>query len=73
MEAGPSGAGYRISPQTAWRCVGISSFVKLSFAGPEVLIEYVDETFTLWGQELWDANKGRLGGTKFIEYDGNQQ
>jgi hypothetical protein len=51
----------------------VSSFVKLTFGGSEVFIEYVDETLSLWGQELWDANKGRLGGTKFIEYDGNQQ
>jgi hypothetical protein len=27
MEAGPPGAGYRISPQTTQRCVGISSQV----------------------------------------------
>jgi len=51
----------------------VSSFVNLCFDGSEILVEYVDETSTLWGQETWDAKKGRLGGTKFIEYDGTQQ
>lgn len=51
----------------------VSSFAQLSFEDSTILIEYVDETFTLWGQEIWDANKGRLGGTKFVEYDGVQQ
>jgi hypothetical protein len=36
----------------------VSSFVKLTFGGSEVFIEYVDETLSLWGQELWDAKKG---------------
>jgi hypothetical protein len=49
----------------------VSSFVKLSFAGSEVLVEYIDETNTLWGQETWDAQKGRLGGIRFVECDGN--
>ena len=49
----------------------VSSFVKMSFAGSEVLIEYIDETNTLWGQETWDAQKGRLGGIRFVECDGN--
>jgi hypothetical protein len=49
----------------------VSSFVKLAFAGSQVLIEYVDETSTLWGQESWDAKKGRLGGIRFVEYDGS--
>jgi hypothetical protein len=37
------------------------------------LIEYVDETFTLWGQESWDEKKGRLGGSKFVEHDDVKQ
>jgi len=37
------------------------------------LIEYVDETFTTWGAEVWDSSKGRFGGTRFLEYDGVQQ
>ena len=51
----------------------VSSFVKLSFNGSAVLIEYVDETFTTWGAEVWDSSKGRFGGTRFLEYDGVQQ
>ncbi len=51
----------------------VSSFVNLCFDGSDILVEYVDETFSLWGQEAWDAAKGRLGGTKFVEYDGAQQ
>jgi hypothetical protein len=49
-----------------------SSFVKLSFEGAEVLIEYVNEDFGTWGVEVWNATKGRLGGSKFAEYDGLQ-
>jgi predicted phosphodiesterase len=45
----------------------VSSFVKLSFAGAQLLVEYVDETFTTWGKEIWYADKGRLGGSKFVE------
>jgi hypothetical protein len=51
----------------------VSSFVNLSFDGSEILIEYVDETFTLWGQESWDEKKGRLGGSKFVEHDDVKQ
>jgi hypothetical protein len=51
----------------------VSSFVNLSFEGSGILVEYVDETFTLWGHEVWDPTKGRLGGTKFVEDDGAQQ
>jgi hypothetical protein len=51
----------------------VSSFVKLSFDGSQLLIEYVDETFTTWGEEVWYSDKGRLGGSKFVEYDGLQQ
>lgn len=50
--------------------VAVSSFAKLSFTGPTILIEYVDENKLTWGAEQWDATKGRLGGTKFIEFDG---
>jgi Calcineurin-like phosphoesterase len=53
--------------------VAVSSFAKLSFSGAELLIEYVDETCETWGAERWDASKGRLSGTKFIEFDGRQQ
>ena len=51
----------------------VSSFIKLSFGGPEVLIEYVDETFATFGAEVWNSDKGRLGGSKFVEYDAIQQ
>jgi hypothetical protein len=51
----------------------VSSFAKLSFDGSEVLIEYVDETSFTWGVEVWDAKKGRLGGSKFVEYDDVKQ
>jgi hypothetical protein len=51
----------------------VSSFAKLSFSGTELLIEYVDETFATWGAEVWYSDKGRLGGSKFVEYDGAQQ
>ena len=47
----------------------MSSFVKLSFAGAQLLVEYVDETLTTWGSETWYADKGRLGGIKFAESD----
>lgn len=51
----------------------VSMFVKLSFNGPRVLIEYVDETSILWGHESWDATKDRLHpdpSDKFVECDG---
>jgi len=51
----------------------VSSFAKLSFAGTELLIEYVDETFAIWGEELWCSDKGRFGGSKFVECDDVQQ
>ena len=50
-----------------------SSFVKLSFEGAEVLVEYLNEDFGTWGVEVWNATKGRLGGTRFAEYDGLQK
>jgi Calcineurin-like phosphoesterase len=51
----------------------VSSFAELRFAGTELLITYCDEDNLVWGSELWDASKGRLGGTKFGEYDGLMQ
>ena len=51
----------------------VSSFVKLTFNGSAVWIEYVDETSATWGAEGWDAKKGRFGGTRFVEYDPAQQ
>lgn len=56
--------------------VAVSSFAKLTFMGPQLLIEYIDETFMTFGVELWDATKGRLEGdpdNKFHEYDGITQ
>jgi Calcineurin-like phosphoesterase len=48
-----------------------SMFVMLTFSdpSPELLIEYIDEDFEVWGSEIWDAAKGRLGGTQFNETD----
>jgi len=37
-----------------------------------LLIEYIDEDFEVWGSELWDAGKGRLGGVSFQEADFDQ-
>jgi hypothetical protein len=49
----------------------VSTFAKLTFLepGPELLIEYIDEDYEVWGSEVWDAGKGRLGGGKFQETD----
>jgi hypothetical protein len=46
-------------------------FVMLNFSdtGPELLIEYIDEDYEVWRSEVWNAAKGRLGGTPFIETD----
>jgi hypothetical protein len=46
-------------------------FVNLSFsdASPELLIQYIDEDFEVWGSEIWNAAKGRLGGIQFNESD----
>jgi hypothetical protein len=48
-----------------------SMFALLSFAdsAAQVLIEYIDEDFEVWGSEVWDAAKGRLDGTPFVETD----
>jgi hypothetical protein len=51
----------------------VSSFAELRFAGTQLLITYCDEDHMVWGTELWDASKGRFGGTKFVEYDGVAQ
>ena len=51
----------------------VSSFAELRFGGPELLINYCNEDNGTWGTELWDATKGRLGGTKFTEYDNVRQ
>jgi hypothetical protein len=48
-----------------------SMFAKLTFMGPKLQIEYVDETNLLWGQEAWDSTKKRLEGDpadRFAEY-----
>jgi hypothetical protein len=29
----------------------------------------IDEDFAVWGSEIWDAEKGRLGGPQFNETD----
>ena len=49
----------------------VSMFAKLSFMepSPQLLIEYIDEDYEVWGSEVWDAEKGRLGGGKFQETD----
>ena len=46
-------------------------FVMLYFSdtSPELLIQYIDEDFEVWGSEVWDAAKGRLGGAPFNETD----
>ena len=49
----------------------VSMCVMLTFSDPtaEILIEYIDEDFEAWGTEVWNAQKGRLGGGKFQEQD----
>ena len=50
-----------------------SMFAMLTFMGPKLLIEYVDESNSLWGQETWDSTKNRLQGNpadRFTECDG---
>jgi hypothetical protein len=51
----------------------VSMFVKLSFGGPELLIEYIDEDYEVWGAEKWISSKARLDrdpNNLFREYDG---
>lgn len=52
-----------------------SMFALLSFtdSAGQVLIEYIDEDFEVWGSEVWDATKGRLNGTAFVETDFDQK
>jgi Calcineurin-like phosphoesterase len=50
----------------------VSSFAKLTFMGPRLLIEYVDEHYWTWGAEVWDSSKARLdqdANDVFHEYD----
>jgi hypothetical protein len=49
----------------------VSMLATLSFQDPgrELLIQYIDEDFEVWGTEIWDASKGRLGGVPFRETD----
>jgi hypothetical protein len=44
-------------------------FALLNFqdSSSELLIEYIDEDFQVWGSEVWDTKKGRLEGRKFQE------
>jgi hypothetical protein len=54
----------------------VSMFAKLTFMGPKLRIEYIDETNLLWGQEVWDSAKKRLEGDpadRFTEYDEAKQ
>jgi site-specific DNA recombinase len=44
-----------------------------SVAGHLVIDDNEAELVRVWGAELWDASKGRLGGEKFGEYDGLTQ
>jgi hypothetical protein len=56
--------------------VAVSTFAKLTFMGPQLLIEYVDEDFMTWGYEVWDSTKARLEGdpkNRFLESDGYYQ
>ena len=53
--------------------VAVSSFAKLTFTGPELVIDYIDEDNRTWGTEMWSSVKGRLNGIKFTEYDGIKQ
>ena len=48
-----------------------SMFVMLNFLDPssQILIEYIDEDYEVWGSEMWNATKGRLAGTQFTESD----
>jgi hypothetical protein len=48
-----------------------SMLAMLSFSetSTELLIEYIDEDFEVWGSEVWDAAKGRLSDAQFVETD----
>ena len=43
----------------------ISMYAQLTFTGPFLEIVYIDEDNNPWGQEQWNAEKGRLGGVPF--------
>ena len=43
----------------------ISMYVQMDFIGPAIEIMYVCEDNNEWGQEQWNAEKGRLGGVQF--------
>jgi hypothetical protein len=63
-------------PTKAGGEVAVSTFAKLTFMGPQLLIEYVDEDFMTWGYEVWDSTKARLEGdpkNRFAESDGYYQ
>ena len=49
----------------------VSTFANLIFQepSPQLLIQYIDEDYQVWGSEVWDAEKGRLGGGRFQETD----
>jgi len=49
----------------------VSMFALLNFqdSSSELLIEYIDEDFQVWGSEVWDTKKVRLEGRKFQETD----
>jgi hypothetical protein len=49
----------------------ISGFVALTLqdSSPEMIIQYIDEDLKVLGSEVWDATKGRLGGSSFQETD----
>jgi hypothetical protein len=54
----------------------VSTFAKLIFMGPKLLIQYVDETYLAWGREMWDSSRSRLDRDKnniFEESDGVPQ
>jgi hypothetical protein len=51
----------------------VSMFANLTFEGPEVIIEYIDEDNEVWGTEVWNAERGRLNGGKFQETDFDEQ
>ena len=49
--------------------VSMFAMLTLQDSSSELVIEYIDEDSQVWGTEVWDAQKGRLGGSKFQETD----
>jgi hypothetical protein len=49
--------------------VSMFALLNCQDSSSELLIEYIDEDFQVWGSEVWDTKKGRLGGRKFQETD----